>query len=473
MKTRTILLLTIFAGCGGSEVPSMSTDLGTDSDTGAAEADVGVTDVGRPDVAQVDVGETDAGASDGGVADAGDLTCDAPFVGCGGECVNLAADTRHCGRCGNTCGGAQVCWERACTAPPQTITATVERYTIEDGNRDCRLTLSGSEKLVVDENLDVYLGMVCEGVPHVVRSRDGGTSFGPLQPVTGLSGADDIALISAGAGVLHATATLDTDILIYARSLDGGETWTTRPVDLGPVSRWRFVPSQFVLVGDDLYVLSTVFPSESTTESRLWRSENRGASPFVQIFTSTEGIASVFGHDGALWMTERVFIPGNSRDEVYRSDDRGETFTFVRDAPSRPSENRLLYDGRVYIYGGHGTATPGFSHYGLTGGDVVPPTGATHSLTVIGHHDIAVTADATFYVGAGTTIPDTPGRRDYLWRWRPGQQHERLLDLGLSARGGGNPLRLPEMAIWAAPFGGAIMVAHGRNGDITFQVVRP
>jgi hypothetical protein len=78
--------------CGGDDDPPASPapdaghDVATDSGADRAEAETGVT-------------------------------CSTPRTACGGECVELTSDNRHCGRCENSCGSAAVCADGTCVAP--------------------------------------------------------------------------------------------------------------------------------------------------------------------------------------------------------------------------------------------------------------------------------------------------------------------------------------------------------------------
>ncbi len=84
-------------------------------DAGTAERDVATVDlgvdVGSADVGVPDVG-VDSGPSDVGAADAG--TCASDLNACGGACVDLQHDARHCGGCGRACEVGSPCLAGSC-----------------------------------------------------------------------------------------------------------------------------------------------------------------------------------------------------------------------------------------------------------------------------------------------------------------------------------------------------------------------
>lgn len=84
-------------------------------DVGSAGRDVGTVDVGvdagSPDAGVADAGH-DSGPSDVGAADAG--TCASDLTACGGACVDLQHDARHCGGCGRACEVGSPCLAGSC-----------------------------------------------------------------------------------------------------------------------------------------------------------------------------------------------------------------------------------------------------------------------------------------------------------------------------------------------------------------------
>jgi hypothetical protein len=91
-------------------------------DSGAMERDAGTPDVGTPDVGTPDVGAPDVGTPDVGAPDAGGCTGGQTL--CGGSCVDLQNDARHCGACDRACGEVEACTAGACAstcAPPRAL----------------------------------------------------------------------------------------------------------------------------------------------------------------------------------------------------------------------------------------------------------------------------------------------------------------------------------------------------------------
>ena len=104
---RSMLLVTLLAGCGGDKecVPcSTSTDGGAD----AAPPDSAPPDSAPPDSAPPDALMPDSSA------------CNAGLNLCGKECVNLKRDPAHCGACDAACKAGTVCSAGACKLTCQT-----------------------------------------------------------------------------------------------------------------------------------------------------------------------------------------------------------------------------------------------------------------------------------------------------------------------------------------------------------------
>jgi hypothetical protein len=109
------LCLASLAACG-----SNSSVVGGTPDAGAPQ-DVGAMDVNPLDVASADTGPADAGAdapADTGVdagVDTGPVVRCSPYERvCGGACVDVGSDRRHCGGCGAACAAGQGCVAGIC-----------------------------------------------------------------------------------------------------------------------------------------------------------------------------------------------------------------------------------------------------------------------------------------------------------------------------------------------------------------------
>jgi alpha-tubulin suppressor-like RCC1 family protein len=159
-------------GGGDSEAPGDGA-----VDSGASEPDGGVDADGGME--PIDGGD-DAGAAGPGDACAGRL--------CGGECVDVRADRRHCGSCGRRCGPFEMCSLGMCRTPLGTealgfqftcavrADATVRCWGSNGYGQLGDGTLVDSTTPVRVEGLDRVVGITA-GFWHVCALRDDGTAW--------------------------------------------------------------------------------------------------------------------------------------------------------------------------------------------------------------------------------------------------------------------------------------------------------
>jgi hypothetical protein len=103
--------------CSSEEIRDSGSGDGGRPDGGSSPDDAGM-DGGVRDGGPTDAGPRDAGPPDddaGGFdPDANLPGCTVGYLDCGGECVNPATDTQHCGACNNVCGGDDLCSAGSC-----------------------------------------------------------------------------------------------------------------------------------------------------------------------------------------------------------------------------------------------------------------------------------------------------------------------------------------------------------------------
>src|SRR5687768_8197814 len=106
MARLSILGVIVVVGCGGSDDPDRDAAVLDDAGRDAA------VDGGEPDS---DAG-ADGGGTDGGGPDAGgpDECEERGLAACGGSCVRLESDERHCGGCDQACGDGIACVAGGC-----------------------------------------------------------------------------------------------------------------------------------------------------------------------------------------------------------------------------------------------------------------------------------------------------------------------------------------------------------------------
>lgn len=139
MRPYLLPLIAALAGCAESAARTPTADLGA-ADVAAPLADVSLADVptvdrptldtpapDRPAVDAPDAPAPDVGAPEdrpagdvGADVSVADVPVDAGCTGpteavCGGACVDLRYDTRHCGRCGSACPAGRPCIGGSCT----------------------------------------------------------------------------------------------------------------------------------------------------------------------------------------------------------------------------------------------------------------------------------------------------------------------------------------------------------------------
>ncbi|MBI4705497.1 MAG: hypothetical protein HY744_30760 [Deltaproteobacteria bacterium] len=106
------LLVAGFARCGGSAVldgPPRDADSKRAPDGDVRDATGGAPGEGGG------AGQPGGAAAHGGLGDAG---CEPGLARCGSDCVDLAADSQHCGACGAACGANRQCVAGACACAP-------------------------------------------------------------------------------------------------------------------------------------------------------------------------------------------------------------------------------------------------------------------------------------------------------------------------------------------------------------------
>jgi hypothetical protein len=103
MRLQHLGFLVLLVACGNSALP------------GGADLTVG----GGGDLPNQseDLGGHDL-ATSADLASSCPMSCGAPFMCCGGECINPLNDTRHCGMCNNACPNNPFCDNGKCGAPP-------------------------------------------------------------------------------------------------------------------------------------------------------------------------------------------------------------------------------------------------------------------------------------------------------------------------------------------------------------------
>ena len=105
-------------GAGGGELDGVMVDRDTRMSLDTSQFDSSAMDTSPVDGTS---GADGDGAADGdGMVDAasdGGGQCEGGLVQCDGSCVDPSTNTNHCGACGQTCSGNQVCTDGSCRCP--------------------------------------------------------------------------------------------------------------------------------------------------------------------------------------------------------------------------------------------------------------------------------------------------------------------------------------------------------------------
>ncbi|GEM_PF-940698 len=173
----------------------------------------------------------------------------------------------------------------------------------------------------------------------LLRSTDNGATWVPVG--TGFSSYDNFKLSTIGPDLFAQSTYTDSSY----ESTDGGQTWF--PSSLGPVGA-------VAMLGNDLFVGGSNGVSISADGGQTWNLSNAGMTLFDPVLSQVTTSLGAIGSSG-----NTIFISG---DEMYRSNDGGNTWTLIdSDAVLRyfsclASGGSTLFagnctsDGRGHIY---------------------------------------------------------------------------------------------------------------------------
>jgi hypothetical protein len=328
MMVRRLVGLTfalVLASCsGGDDDDEMidprdggTRDSGTEvvRDAGFRDGGVDVPDGGTPDSGT----PRDGGARDGGPRDAG--MCMDPLTNCDGVCADLFADDGHCGACNAACAGGDVCLSGVCGPPAPTLAATVPEQVVGPG---CTIPSAQIDKVTVDPSGRIFVAMDCAGAPYVARSADLGVSYADPTPIA-IPTVERFAIHAHAPDVLYAAANTTGGALVFAKSTDGGATWSApRVVDAGPVASGLLDYGPHIASWRNHVFLAV--KDSAGSEVRVWRNSDFGETTF-----ELASITSATAAGGAIHVDPATgdliaFIDAPLRFEIHRSTDLGQTF---------------------------------------------------------------------------------------------------------------------------------------------------
>jgi cysteine-rich repeat protein len=200
-----------------------------------------------------------------------------------------------------------------CTRPPFSTTPP----TIVSGTMTgCTTAMSNAgRKVGIDGNYNAYVVMSCGGVGYATKSVDHGFTWSAPQPL-GISQVVELAVQGGPQSVVYVAATTQDARLLFARSDDGGATWS-QPVQLAADVGSTQV--SMAINGDTIFVQASTF----SVPRRLFRNTSRG----VGTFATTDIMAAAVFHDVLVDDSGHVWSAGD--DPTFRlmmSSDGGATF---------------------------------------------------------------------------------------------------------------------------------------------------
>lgn len=351
----------------------------------------------------------DAGFRDGGPGRDGGFACAPPLIECGNDCVDPFEDEMHCGRCENVCMAPDTCLVGVCSGPPIAITTSVAPQLIGPG---CDSGESQADTVALDAANNIYMAMLCGDDVRVARSSDSGATY--TTPVSvGFVTPKDVTIVADGPGVVHAFAHTTANALVYARSLDFGETWSApRIIDGGPVDM-AFNRLRTNAVARRGFVAAAASDAAGALVN-VYRNEASGSGAFLrtsQFFGAWGGnLALDPTNDDLLLVVESI-----SESAIFRSTDRGASFARVFTGGVLASAPEYAV-WPPYAYGACSLATIGaqadcFHRLDLTAMQSVPislPMGFV-PVYALGHGSVAVGTDGSAYfsVSEGTEMMPT------------------------------------------------------------------
>jgi photosystem II stability/assembly factor-like uncharacterized protein len=138
----------------------------------------------------------------------------------------------------------------------------------------------------------------------------------------------------------------------YARSTDGGSTWITAPVDLGPSSTSLTIGTIHGVSATEAYI--SVFPSAAGAIGGIWKTINGGTS-WTRQSTASYNFPQSFANLVHFWGTSNIGVtmgdPNASGFEVYRTTNGGTNWVAVTGLPPTSGIDEYGYSTNYTTFG--------------------------------------------------------------------------------------------------------------------------
>lgn len=298
------------------------------------------------------------------------------------------------------CEPGEVLVGDACSIPLATEVAPAPASAADCDTGDA----NNGRAVAIDGGNRLYVAFRCGATRagFVAVSSDGGATVGMPVPL-GVTGIDRIAIL--GGPRKHAFIALaGSDGVAFARTDDGGATWSTQPLDaMTPDAGWGI---SLAAAGSSVFVAAKL-----GTTTRVWRNTAAG----VGAFASTDvGFDTVFGELVADPASGAVWLAGDTPSlRVRKSTDGAATFAAQVQPPGSYNFSEwALGGGGLFVTG---TSADTFTRIALADPTTTAPVAANLPSAVARGRALAVAPDETVYVanqgsnGATTILRFAPG----------------------------------------------------------------
>jgi len=222
------------------------------------------------------------------------------------------------------------------------------------GSCNTRLSNTGRKIAIDPSNNAIYIAMRCSTEIHVVKTTDGGVTFGPrivttiADQVENDKSSDFSIAVGAPDTIYLAATTSSAKTLLFTRSTDGGTTWAPAVLLATQVSNhWGAHVSVY---GTKVYVSTRTEGLGGPT--MLYANAMLGAGSFtptsIPMNGNSYGDVIVDPATGHLWaVSDDAYL------RLRRSTDGGATFEAPTDLPVMVSDSSwALGNGRIVAAGG-------------------------------------------------------------------------------------------------------------------------